>query len=222
MAIKSQRAQRRTDALSKERIVDMAVRILDSEGESALTFRALTAGLATGFGAIYWHVADKEELLTAATDHVLTRVMTGVAENTDPREAIRAIALAIFDTVEMHPWVGAQISREPWQSTMPQILENIVRQLQALGLSKQAQLSSASVLMNYFIGVAAQISANVCLLSRDTDRSALLAHRAERVGHPQGTYPVPHLAAALPPDRVNRKEFLAGVELIQLGIATQT
>src|SRR5580704_3246894 len=66
MATRAQRAERRADALSKERIVADAIEILDAGGESALTFRALAARLATGSGAIYWHVASKNELLMAA------------------------------------------------------------------------------------------------------------------------------------------------------------
>src|SRR3984957_19530601 len=62
MAAKTKRTERRTDALSKQRIVDAAIEILDADGESALTFRALAARLATGAGAIYWHVADKNDL----------------------------------------------------------------------------------------------------------------------------------------------------------------
>jgi AcrR family transcriptional regulator len=50
MATRALRAERRTDALSKERIVEAAIEILDTEGEGALTFRALTARLATGAG----------------------------------------------------------------------------------------------------------------------------------------------------------------------------
>ncbi len=76
MATKTQRTERRADALSKERIVEAAIEILDADGESALTFRALAARLATGSGAIYWHVANKNELLAAATDDVIARVMT--------------------------------------------------------------------------------------------------------------------------------------------------
>src|SRR3954467_13184410 len=52
---RARRSERRTDALSKERIVETAIEILDAEGENALTFRALTTRLATGAGAIYWH-----------------------------------------------------------------------------------------------------------------------------------------------------------------------
>ena len=78
MATKTQRTERRADALSKERIVEAAIEILDADGESALTFRALAARLATGSGAIYWHVANKDDLLAATTDDVIARVMTEV------------------------------------------------------------------------------------------------------------------------------------------------
>ena len=39
--------------------------ILDEGGEGALTFRALAARLATGSGAIYWHVTDKAESIAS-------------------------------------------------------------------------------------------------------------------------------------------------------------
>ncbi|MEV5952988.1 TetR family transcriptional regulator [Streptomyces sp. NPDC051987] len=71
MATRTRRSQRRTEALSRERIVEAAVELLDTAGESGLTFRALTERLATGPGAIYWHVANKDELLGAATDAVV-------------------------------------------------------------------------------------------------------------------------------------------------------
>ena len=135
----TQRAERRTDALSKERIVEAAIEILDAEGESALTFRALAARLATGTGAIYWHVANKDELLAAATDDVIARAMTEVVAAAEPQEAIRAIALGVFDAIDAHPWVGAQLSREPWQPAMLQIFEGIGAQLQALGVPERAQ-----------------------------------------------------------------------------------
>src|ERR1700734_2481110 len=110
MAAKTQRTERRTDALSKERIVEAAIEILDADGESALTFRALASRLATGAGAIYWHVASKNDLLAAATDDVIARVTTEVVSGAGPREAIRALASGLFDAIDTHPWVGAQLS----------------------------------------------------------------------------------------------------------------
>ena len=47
MTTGTQRSGRRTDALSKERIVAAALEILDADGEEALTFRALASGAAS-------------------------------------------------------------------------------------------------------------------------------------------------------------------------------
>lgn len=221
MAAKTQRTERRADALSKERIVEAAIEILDADGESALTFRALAARLATGAGAIYWHVASKNDLLAATTDDVVTRVMTDVVNGAEPREAIRAIALGVFDAIDAHPWVGAQLSREPWQSAVLQIFESFGGQLQALGVPERAQFDCASALLNYVLGLAGQYAAATGLLPRDTDRSAFLATVAARWAQlDPAEYPFVRQVAAQLPGHDDREQFLAGIDLILAGIAT--
>ncbi|WAC58296.1 TetR family transcriptional regulator [Gordonia sp. SL306] len=221
MATKTQRNERRSDALSKERIVEAAIEILDTDGESALTFRALTARLATGSGAIYHHVANKNDLLVAATDDVIARAVTDVAEETDPREAIRGIASGVFDAIDAHPWVGTQLSREPWQSAIMQIFEGIGQQLQALGVPERAQFNSASALVSYILGLAAQYSAGARLLARETDRSAFLATVTERwmQGDP-ANHPFLRQVATQLPEHDDREQFLAGIDLFLAGVTT--
>ena len=104
VATKAKRGERRTDALSRERIVAAAIEVLDARGESALTFRELATRLATGSGAIYWHVASKNDLLTAATDDVIARALTAVVRSAEPQKAIRAIAVGVFEAIDAHPW----------------------------------------------------------------------------------------------------------------------
>lgn len=107
------RSPRRSDALSRDRIVEAAIEILDTDGETDMTFRALTTRLSTGAGAIYHHVASKNELLAAATDEVIGQVLTGVAGDMEPKQTIRAISLGIFDAIDAHAWVGEQLSHNP-------------------------------------------------------------------------------------------------------------
>jgi AcrR family transcriptional regulator len=64
VAAKAHRTERRRDALSKERIVEAAIEILNTEGESAPTFRALTARLATG-------AEDAARSSVGSSDHAL-------------------------------------------------------------------------------------------------------------------------------------------------------
>jgi AcrR family transcriptional regulator len=186
-----------------------------------LTFRALTARLATGAGAIYWHVANKNDLLAATTDDVIARVMTDVVSGAEPREAIRAIALGAFDAIDAHPWVGAQLSRKPWQSAVLQIFESFGGQLQALGVPERAQFDCASALLNYVLGLAGQYAAATRLLARDTDRSAFLATVAAWWAQLDPTeYPFVHQVTAQLPGHDDREQFLAGIDLILAGITT--
>jgi AcrR family transcriptional regulator len=222
MATKAQRTERRADALSKDRIVEAAIEILDSDGENALTFRTLAARLATGSGAIYWHIANKDELLAAATDGVIAGAMSDVIAKAKPQDTIRAISLAVFDTIDAHPWVGTQLIREPWQSAMLHIFEGIGRELQALGVPEAAQFHSATALVSYLLGLAAQYAAGARLLPRETDRSAFLATVAAQwtSQHDPDTYPFVHQVAAQLPGHDDREQFLAGIDLILAGIAT--
>jgi len=219
MATKTQRTERRAEALSKARIVEAAIDILDTEGESDLTFRVLSARLATGSGAIYWHVANKNDLLAATTDDVIARVMTEMVGGAAPAEAIRAIALGLFDAIDAHPWVGAQLAREPWQSAMLQIFESVGGQVQALGVAERAQFNAASALVNYILGCAGQNAANARLAPPETDRSTVLASVAARWARLDPTeYPFVRQVAAQLPDHDDREQFLAGIDLILAGI----
>ena len=218
MAARTPRTERRTDALTKKRIVAAAIEILDVGGEGALTFRALAARLATGSGAIYWHVADKNDLLAAATDDVIAGVMADVG-GAEPREAIRTIALGVFDAIDAHPWVGSRLSHEPGQSATLQIFEGIGGRLQALGVPEKAQFDCWSALVNYILGVAGQNAANARIVPEETDRTAMLTTVAARWAQlDPAKYPFLRQVAAQLPGHDDRDQFLAGIDLILAGI----
>jgi AcrR family transcriptional regulator len=221
MATKPQRAPRRTQALSRDVIVKAATEILDAEGEDALTLRALTVRLATGYGAIYHHVADRDDLLAAATDHVIAPVVTGLA-GAGSRQALRAVALGLFDAIVAHPWVGTQLTREPWRPGLLDIYESVSGQLQALGVPQRALSDSAGVLVNYILGVAGQNAANArALASSKMDRPAFLAAVAAHWARlDPARYPSVHKAGTQLREHDDREQFLAGIDIILAGIET--
>jgi hypothetical protein len=144
------------------------------------------------------------------------------AGDTEPRESIRAIALGVFDAFNAHPWVGTQLAREPWQSAMLHLFEGIGRQLQALGVPDGAQFNSATTLMSYIVGLAAQYAAGARLHLRETDRSVFLATVATQwtSQHDAATYPFVHQQATQLADHDDREQYLAGINLILAGIET--
>ncbi len=219
---RTQRTERRSDALSKERIVEAAIEILDAEGENARLFQALTARLSTGVGAIYHHVANKNDLLAAAANTAIVRVMTGAVIDSEPRQAIRGICLGIFDAIDIHPWVGTQLSREPGQPAVLQIWEGLGARLHALGLAGSALADAGSALVNYVLGSAAQHAAGPGRLARDTDRTAFLdALAAEWERLDPAEYPTVHGMASPLREHDDREQFLAGVDIFLAGIAAR-
>lgn len=210
---------RRTDALSKERIVEAAISILDAEGAGALTFRTLAARLATGSGAIYHHVADKHALLEAATDQVVARALAGVANGASPRQAIRALALAVFDAIDTRPWMGAQLSGDPWQHAVLRILEGIGAQMAALAVPEQARFNAATALLSFILGLAGQYAVGSRHFVADMDRTAFLRAVAARWAQlDPAQHPFVRQVAAHLPEHDDREQFLAGIDLILVGI----
>jgi len=147
--------------------------------------------------------------------------MTEVVSGAEPHEAIRAIASGVFDAIDAHPWVGAQLSGEPWQSAMLQIFESFGGQVQALGVPERAQFDCASALLNYVLGLAGQYAAGARLLAPETDRSAFLATvAAQWTQLDPAEYPFVRQVATQLPEHDDREQFLAGIDLILAGITT--
>ncbi|MEU9274325.1 TetR family transcriptional regulator [Streptomyces sp. NPDC048342] len=247
MATRTRRSQRRTQALSRERIVEAAVELLDTAGESGLTFRALTERLATGPGAIYWHVANKEELLGAATDAVVaaavaigpsaaTATTSPAAPATPPAEeagaagsaqdGVRLVALGLFDAIVRHPWLATQLatqlSRNPWGTVTPRIFESIGRRVSALDVPESSWFTVTSALVHYILGAAGQNAVNKAgarTLAPGVDRAEFLdtVSTAWEELDPD-EYPFTRAVAEQIRGHDDREQFLAGVDLVLAGV----
>ncbi|MEJ2887106.1 TetR/AcrR family transcriptional regulator [Actinomycetospora aeridis] len=213
-------SRRRTEALSRERIVDAAVALLDEAGEGGLTFRALSQALATGPGAIYHHVANKEELLAAATDAVVAGTLAGEPEGS-PRDNVRALALGLFDAIDEHPWVAGGLTASSWQATSPRIFERVGRQVRDLGVPQDRWFTVTSVLMQYILGAAAQNAANARILGPDVDRDEFLGAVSttwEELDADE--YSFTRTVADQMRSHDDREQFLEGIDLVLAGIGT--
>jgi AcrR family transcriptional regulator len=212
-----QRGERRTDALSKDRIVEAAIDILDVEGERAQLFRALTTRLSTGVGAIYHHVANKSELLAAAADVIISRVSDELVDS-HPRDAIRSLSLGIFDAIDAHAWVGAQLTRDPSQPGVLRIWSAVGVQLDALGVPESARSDAGSALVNYILGAAAQYAAGPGRQLDPAERAAILEQIADRWQQADSAASAESVTSLREHD--DRQQFLAGVDIFLAGIAS--
>jgi AcrR family transcriptional regulator len=213
-------ASRREEPLSRERVVDAAIELLDAGGEAGLTFRALSERLATGPGALYGHVADKNDLLTAACDRIVARALALPAAEDTPSATLRAVALGLFEAIDAHPWVGSALTRSPGPMPMLRILERVGQQVQALGVAPPAQWAAVSTLLGFIVGVSGQNAANAQVAqARGLDRDDFLGGLATRWSQldPQ-QYPFARRIAADFRAHDDRADYLAGIDLILAGL----
>lgn len=211
---------RRADALTRDTIIDAAIALLDTAGEGGLTFRALATRLSTGAGAIYWHVADKDDLFTAASDAIVTRAMDAAPQGTTPQAGIRAVALTIFEAMDAHPWLGSALSRAPGQLPSVRILERLGQQVDALGVPQHRQWLAACTLLNYLLGVSGQNAANA-VIARDKglERAHFLDSLAGAWSRLDAqAFPFARKVAGQLRTHDDREDFLAGIDLIVHGM----
>jgi AcrR family transcriptional regulator len=57
--------------LTREKIVDAALALLERDGLQGLSMRRLAQELGSGAASLYWHVGDKEELLSLLLDRIV-------------------------------------------------------------------------------------------------------------------------------------------------------
>ena len=217
------RTERRTEPLSKAQIVEAAIAILDRNGEEALTFRALAMRLATGIGALYHHVANKDDLLAAATDGIVAVVTRQAAAEATPEDRLRTLASGFFDALELHPWIGSALSRDPWQYAVVRLIESVGQQIHALGVPGPAQFNAATAVMSFVMGLASQHASRARLFSDGPDQSALRETALKTISArwmalSASEHPFVHQVAAILPNHDDREQFLAGIDIIVRGL----
>lgn len=215
----ARKAKQHKEALTRERIIDAAVGLLDRSGEEGLTFRALSEELATGAGAIYWHIASKNDLLTAACDSVIERILKDVKVTT-PESTIRAIALVVFHVIDAHPWVGSTLTSAEGLSPLVRILEPLGQQVRALPVPDKKQWAAVGTLVAYILGVSKQNADNGQFArAHGLDRTEFLKTISNTwKGLDPEVYPFTRSIAGRLPGHNDRDDFLAGINIILRGI----
>ena len=110
------RARARTEPrtpLSRERVLRAAVAVADASGIDALTMRRLAEEVGSEAMSLYYHVANKEDLLDGIVDVLATEINEAVARIDGPtrgahwKQAARRRILAAREVLLRHPWAPA-------------------------------------------------------------------------------------------------------------------
>ncbi|MGC5343949.1 TetR/AcrR family transcriptional regulator C-terminal domain-containing protein [Streptomyces sp. DT171] len=216
----------RADALSRDIVVGAAVALLDERGERGLTFRLLAERLNTGPGALYWHVANKDELVALAADQVIGHAVATARCPDDGAAAgagLRALAVAVFDALDRHPWAAFHVTAPATLAHTLRLFDRIGTLVARTGLPAERQFAVCTAVFYYITGVSAQIVAPGVTVGATTSRDAFLAETAERWAElDPAEYPFLTRATTDLRDHDDRDQFITGLDLLLNGLTAST
>lgn len=136
-------------ALSRERIIEAALDLIDAEGLGALSARQLAARLGCKAMSLYNHVASMDDLLDGVIDHLLASALRVAT----PPNDIRAAAAAYLALAEQHPDAFILVATRVWRGPNAKAAAmTFVSHFVAIGCSEQEALRRARVLGAYLNG----------------------------------------------------------------------
>src|SRR5918911_2827821 len=98
--------------LSRERIVEAALELVDAEGPEALTMRRLGRSLGVEAMSIYEYTSGKDELVRAVMERLLEELELPTAGHPDWKQRIRDVIDAWLRLSERHPKAFPLLYRE--------------------------------------------------------------------------------------------------------------
>ncbi|MDG3580633.1 TetR/AcrR family transcriptional regulator [Rhizobium sp. YJ-22] len=180
--LKPAKRSRDVPALTRERIIQAAVEILDLRGQDGLTIRKLAERLNAGATSLYWHVETRDDVLELALDSVLGEIPLP----TEPLEWDKELTRFLTEwrrTLLRHPWSTSLFGFRPLLG--PNALarsEHLRATLTRAGLPEVDVIHAGYTLSNFMLGsVATQVAwqAGDEAATRSRVASFLREHAAE-------------------------------------------
>ncbi|MDO8265403.1 MAG: TetR/AcrR family transcriptional regulator C-terminal domain-containing protein, partial [Candidatus Saccharibacteria bacterium] len=145
-------------SLSKERVILAAIKLADSGGIDAMSMRKLGSSLGVEAMAIYYHFADKSQLIEAMIDRIHGEIEMPI-EETDWKVAMRSRAESAFEVLLLHTWASPimEAGVNPGPSTLRDS-DNCMKTFRDAGFSIAMTVHAVTVLNIYIYGAAQQYS----------------------------------------------------------------
>lgn len=139
--------------LSRERIVAIAVELLDAQGIDGLTMRRLADRLGSGVMSLYWHVDNKEDVFDLALDSVLEyRGPPDMVVSRDWRGDVVHMLEDWRARMLRHPWSASLLPRRALGPNILSRLEMLSKTLSRAGVVDADLNAAIWSLWNYVMG----------------------------------------------------------------------
>jgi AcrR family transcriptional regulator len=209
------------ERLTRERIVDAALGIMDAEGLEAVTMRRVGRELGVEAMSLYNHVKDKEDLLDGVTQRVMGEFhLPGPTD--DWRADARSAAHEWRRVLQLHPNVMRLMAERTKPMTSIDAfrpMDHAIEVLRRAGLSDRDTVQAFHAFGGYIFGFV--LLEQGMMLGQPDDEQ----HRRsnEELARLLGTDELPHLAAIVPffVDCGSEEQFEFGLEMMIAGVAAR-
>ena len=151
----------RTDkpALSREAIVEAAIRIIDEEGFDAVSMRRVAQEFGTGAASLYAYVANKDELLDLIVDQIMAESMIEAMELAesvaDWQEQLKSLVRHSYRVVASHRDLArALMGRIPFGPNGLRNVEGLLGLLRSHGLPDYIAAYAGDLIGQYIAATA--------------------------------------------------------------------
>lgn len=144
-----------SEPLSRARIVEAALRVIDAEGLEALSMRRLGLELGAGATSLYWHVPSKDRLLDLVLDEIIREARAEIQPRDDWRDQLAEAAQVFRKVLLRHrhaaQMLGARLALGP---NILDATEWLLGMLSAAGFDRRSAILVYSAVVNFAHGWA--------------------------------------------------------------------
>lgn len=157
MARRAGRPKAGEEPLTRGRILETALSLVDVDGIEALSMRRLAKELGVDPMAIYHHLPNKRALLSTLIEEVFSEMQVMESEETGGwRERVRAWARAFRDVAGAHPKLVPHLASYPEAASKATLesTEELYAAFEAAGMSPKQIVGAVGVVVDYLNGFA--------------------------------------------------------------------
>ncbi len=203
--------------LSRDRVLEAAMRLADAGGIESLTMRRLAQELGVEAMTLYYHVANKDDILNGIVDNVV-REFELPTRSGDWKAEIRRMAMSAYEVLLRHPWAANLVlSASGISPARLRYMDSILRSVREAGFSAEMTDHAYHAIESHIMGFTLwEVGMN--LGSRE-DLQALATNFLAELSVGDFPYLAEHVEQHLKPRRADDPgEFELGLNLILDGL----
>jgi AcrR family transcriptional regulator len=218
MSTRTMETAERRDPLSRERVLQTALRLADQGGLASLTTRRLGQELGVEAMALYYYFASRDQIVDGIVDLVFAEIDLPASDGAW-KTAMRRRAISLRDILLRHRWaIGLMESRRNGGPANLRHHDAVIGSLRTGGMDIPMTAHAYSLLDSYVYGFAL----TKMTLPFDTEDEVAEVAEGLRQSFDLDTYPhlVEMIGHALQPGYDYLDEFEWGLDLILDGLDT--